>query len=721
MPTPQISTFNELKVFIDQYLADNVSGAIDPVDVRTSIVSLIEIQSLKNDLLAANLSPEQSAAWNALIKKLEQIQIGNNLGFITPATPAPPSTGIYRGQASESGTYFGGIVVTSEDLEGSFVFIEVTNGVSKKILTKFQTISSSSNIPDWTATNWMAGSMVIYKKEIYKAEANTVASMIPGTATEWIKKVGNERIEAVLKFFLEYEEGYQKIVFQPSKWLRRDGGSFSATANMTCYNIDVTNYDKLFYNGKPSVIHVSEENIYCAIMGVKNDGSLTMIRASNSITGVDTTYSFPVVNEEYDISDFASISVSLGDLGGSVNPNPDCYIINTATFTTPGAPVINAVKKYIDNKIIPVETQILKGNTLLNSINGSSANINETFTTNKVTLAGGATIALGKIEMPANSTATIKENTLNENSEMGVLYAELTPAQTWVGFRSYHPSNEYGHSVFVMYHTSGEHMGKLELNRVQWDKPTFSTASNTNYQVGDGLRIGLVRDGLTYKMFVQNITRSWKIEMSVPTTPLGAPLIAHNSANPQIRNIGGSIRVYSYKHVFLGLNIENVVLGDSITYGQSAPTEEERFASLINGNNLVMGGGADVTDSVLKRIPEVILIKPRRALIMIGGNDYLFAVPQATWQQNLRDIDSQLNGAGIEVVHCYPTPRAGAGQLINFINSEFVLRQKIDTNTPLCSGGNTDLLAGAFNAGDALHLNPAGMKRAAEIINKFLI
>ena len=132
MPTPQISTFNELKEFVNQYLADNVSGAIDPGDVRSSILSLIEIQSLKNDLLAANLSPDQAAAWNALIAKLEQIQIGNNLGFISLATPAPPSTGIYRGQASEAGTFvnFGGTVVTQSELDANLVFSEVKNGVS---------------------------------------------------------------------------------------------------------------------------------------------------------------------------------------------------------------------------------------------------------------------------------------------------------------------------------------------------------------------------------------------------------------------------------------------------------------------------------------------------------------------------------------------------------------------------------------------------------------
>lgn len=609
------------------------------------------------------------------------------------------------------------VVVSSGDLVGNLVYIEVSNGKSKKAIISLQNISGSTNIPDWTANIWTAGSMVIYKKEIYKTEVDTTATMIPGTAVEWVKKVGNERVDAILKYFLEYEEGYKKIVFQPSKWLRRDGGSFSATANMTCYNIDVTDYNKLFYNGKPSVIHFSEETIYCAIMGVKSDGTVSMLRASNSITGVETTYNFPFVNEVYDISDYVSISVSLGDLGGSVNPNPDCYIINSELFTTPGAPVINAVKKYIDSKIgnniNPVKP--LQGNTILNKIHSGQFSVDNT------TLLSGATIDLGNIISPANSVVTIKENSLNENSEMSFIYKETLAANVMVGFKSYHPSNEYGHSAFVKYHSNGANFGKIEIiGRPSLSFSELSTASNNNYNVGDVMRVGLIRTGLTYKAFAQNLTKSWKIEFSLITTPAGTPFFAHNSASPQLRNNGGSVSVLGFSHVFTGSNIENAIIGDSITLGQSVPTEAERWGSLVKGNNIVMGGGADVTESVLKRVPEIIKMKPRRALLMIGGNDYFFAVPDETWKQRLRDIRNQLTDAEIEVVHCFPTPRAGAGQLIAFIKSEFITDAKIDTNTPL-SNGSTEILSGAFNSGDGLHLNPNGGKKVAEIINNFLV
>lgn len=164
MPTPELSTFDELKEFAEQYLADNTSGAIDPVDVRKSIISLINIQSLKNDLLAASLSPDQTAAWNALIAKLEQIQIGTNLGFISPATPAPPTTGIYRGQASEAGTYFGGTVVTPEVFEENFVFIEIRNGILTLVPIKKPAGANVSPEFDPTSETQAQGGLQIAKR-----------------------------------------------------------------------------------------------------------------------------------------------------------------------------------------------------------------------------------------------------------------------------------------------------------------------------------------------------------------------------------------------------------------------------------------------------------------------------------------------------------------------------------------------------------------------------
>lgn len=157
------------------------------------------------------------------------------------------------------------------------------------------------------------------------------------------------------------------------------------------------------------------------------------------------------------------------------------------------------------------------------------------------------------------------------------------------------------------------------------------------------------------------------------------------------------------------------------TYGQSATIENNRWASQIKGNNIVMGGGADTTGLVLVRVSEIIKLNPKKVLLMIGGNDILYSLPSATWQQNLKDIRTALTTAGIEVIHLFPTPRAGASQLINFIQNEPLFRTdlKIDTNT-LLMNGNSDTLAAVYDSGDHLHPNEAGHVKIVEIINSVL-
>lgn len=147
MPTPQISTFDQLRAFIDNQLPDNISGLVDPADVRTALRSFVDIQSLRNDMMAADLSPDQAAAWNALINKLDQIQQNAASGIKGNATqanaPTPYDAVTYPNGLFE--TYqvrtpltmpnSWGAAVTQAELDANYVFFDVKNGVSTKVLS----------------------------------------------------------------------------------------------------------------------------------------------------------------------------------------------------------------------------------------------------------------------------------------------------------------------------------------------------------------------------------------------------------------------------------------------------------------------------------------------------------------------------------------------------------------------------------------------------------
>lgn len=66
-----------------------------------------------------------------------QDQITSAYLGIATTTTTPPATGAFWYKADTAGTYanFGGIVVTTAELLANFVYIEVTNGVAKKVLS----------------------------------------------------------------------------------------------------------------------------------------------------------------------------------------------------------------------------------------------------------------------------------------------------------------------------------------------------------------------------------------------------------------------------------------------------------------------------------------------------------------------------------------------------------------------------------------------------------
>ena len=375
----------------------------------------------------------------------------------------------------------------------------------------------------------------------------------------------------------------------------------------------------------------------------------------------------------------------------------------------------------LPNTTIPLNIDVQK-NTFLEVIKEV-----KTFVASDYTNVGAtASITSGALNITGtsdfNKRVEMNFSTLHENSDLIFTYKENSASGCFFGFRSQNNFG-YNHNIYFCYHTSGNHVGKIEVYAgSSLTSKGISTVQNTNYTVGDILRTTIKRKGLKYTFIVHNLTKGWKIEHTQQLTPLGTPYVAHNEAKPSVISYAGSISILNYKIVSNSQNIDNYIAGDSITFGQSATEEGLRWASLVNGNNLVSGGGADTTINVKNRLAEIKLLKPKRVLLMIGGNDILFSVASATWQQNLRDIRTELVDAGIEVVHLYPTPRSGASTLISFINSEplFLTDLKIDTNTPLREGTNQNDIQNQYDGGDNLHPNNIGMAKVAEIINNTL-
>lgn len=147
-------------------------------------------------------------------------------------------------------------------------------------------------------------------------------------------------------------------------------------------------------------------------------------------------------------------------------------------------------------------------------------------------------------------------------------------------------------------------------------------------------------------------------------------------------------------------------VGNSITNGSYAGSAALRYASL--DGSVILAGPGDVTASVVARLIEIWkYVKPKNALIMIGGNDIGFGISSGIWQPNLHTIYDTLTAHGINVIWLLATPRNAANMttLNNYIIAQWPGKY-IDTYTPLVGSGTS--LNATYDAGDGVHPNQAG-------------
>jgi acyl-CoA thioesterase I len=96
-----------------------------------------------------------------------------------------------------------------------------------------------------------------------------------------------------------------------------------------------------------------------------------------------------------------------------------------------------------------------------------------------------------------------------------------------------------------------------------------------------------------------------------------------------------------------------VVFGDSLVAGYGATTEGG-FVTMLSRELGVpiqnLGRNGDTTERAYARISSVTDISPDVTIVLLGGNDALQKVPEATTEQNLSAIVETLQKSGSEVI-----------------------------------------------------------------------
>ncbi len=97
-----------------------------------------------------------------------------------------------------------------------------------------------------------------------------------------------------------------------------------------------------------------------------------------------------------------------------------------------------------------------------------------------------------------------------------------------------------------------------------------------------------------------------------------------------------------------------VALGDSLTFGIGAASDENYVSRLAKDLNIIIynkGVNGDTTAEALARVQaDVLDLKPDAVIVLLGGNDFLKNIPLNETKNNLAEILDILNENKIKVV-----------------------------------------------------------------------
>lgn len=318
-----------------------------------------------------------------------------------------------------------------------------------------------------------------------------------------------------------------------------------------------------------------------------------------------------------------------------------------------------------------------------------------------------------------------------QNTIEGVYSLLVSPNSTSggvsFGLESYNSNNyKEGFAAGLVTKSTDPNFGKPFIYSKFSGVTLYGDVANTNINVNDIIKVKIIRNQLNYSVIITNTTQLWQIRLDTTLVNNANPFVINNSSYPAIYHLGNSVIVTSFKYtVNIPSNVDLMIIGNSIVAGQGSSSPYTRQVFLIGNpeNNIFSGGGADISDEVVKRLGEIIAIKPKRVVLHdIAGNDILFAVPDSTWKSNLSLIDTTLINNNIIPIWTNGQPRTTNNMSAQKIYIESVIRDKgrlvIDTWNALLGTGTA--LNINYNSGDGTHPNDKGHLVTANTINNAL-
>lgn len=274
-----------------------------------------------------------------------------SLGTITPSSTIPAEGNVW-GFAGE-GTYPNAGNITVET--GKFAILSRVGTTWSKVEVALQKGADGKTIEDWSAKAFPIGSSVYFNGKIFHNATTAAASTdMPGTSSVWVEKVGNDKnVTLALDGFLDgvdivdgtfaYNSAIYGVAPIVNGILKVDNTlhTYSEAGYLFSiwHNIPVT-----FKSIKMHFVRVggsTNNPHYANLLGIKSNGSVNILIASNSDPATELFEDI-----EVDVSEYEYVSIML------VGKATKIHLQNVTFVKKSGVVEKGAVKKYIDAKII---------------------------------------------------------------------------------------------------------------------------------------------------------------------------------------------------------------------------------------------------------------------------------------------------------------------------------------------------------------------------------
>lgn len=293
-------------------------------------------------------------------------------------------------------------------------------------------------------------------------------------------------------------------------------------------------------------------------------------------------------------------------------------------------------------------------------------------------------------------------------------------ATTWglpIGVFSSNPYQQRSVWAWFRMDSAFSSRGKMHIIAVLGASITILHTSSLNVRVQDNdeYDITITAQDNTINYSVLNITTTGNYSGLYNFVYSAGASVLHNTGKFALNVLGGTQSLHEWTISSNELIKDNNVIfvGDECIYGCFCGFSFQRWplvAMLGSFNVYALNAGTDdITQSIVDRLPELLVLNPIYIVLMIGGNDILNAVSTPTWQANYTNIVNTLKAASMKIVHCFPTPRNAVDvtPINTFINANFTLDTIVDTYTPLKAAVGTGLHA-TYDSGNGKDPNTAG-------------